>query len=145
MAEERASLQEMSFAVLRWVDDRNRLSVHSLKQVQEPKLPLHLYKPGMCGTALYPGYPREWKFRILKIGGKDTFQSTLGCANITSKTIVPYDIIQVNDKSMLDTIFKIFLMEYSFSGHVDTYGGRGGGEGACTLDFTCYIRQGPSI
>ena len=59
------------FAVMRWLNDGNRLSVHSLKHIVEPKLPLTEYKMGMCGEAVYTGYKGLWKFRILAVGGKD--------------------------------------------------------------------------
>jgi hypothetical protein len=59
-----------NFAVMRWLNDGNRLSVHCLKQVVEPKLPVDQYKVGLCGLSLYPGYPGRWQFRILKVGRK---------------------------------------------------------------------------
>lgn len=53
-------------AVMRWLNDYNRLSVHSLKFVLEPAKP----SVGTTGIAKYPGYPGLWQYRILKMGGK---------------------------------------------------------------------------
>lgn len=61
---------ENGFAVMRWLEDGNRLSVHALKHVVEPKLPINSYKAGMCGESLFKGYPGTWKFRILAVGGR---------------------------------------------------------------------------
>lgn len=61
------------FAVMRWITDGNRLSVHDLKYVSEPKLPHDQYVPGMCGLSVFVGFEGLWKFRILKVGGKLIF------------------------------------------------------------------------
>ena len=58
------------FAVMRWLTDGNRISVHNLKYVTEPKLPKEEYKPGICGLSVFVGFPGLWKFRILNVGGK---------------------------------------------------------------------------
>lgn len=60
-----------AFAVMRWLNDGNRLSVHSLRHVVEPKD--GDFRVGMCGMAKYPGYPGIWQYRILKLGGKIIF------------------------------------------------------------------------
>ncbi|XP_060589055.1 uncharacterized protein LOC132744375 [Ruditapes philippinarum] len=51
------------FAVMRWLDDGNRLSVHATKYVIEPKQ--QTYKPGDTGLSVFKGYPGKWKYRVL--------------------------------------------------------------------------------
>jgi len=58
------------YAVMRWIDDGSRLSVHNLKQVIEPRIPVNAFKPSDNGTAKFRGYPGIWKFKILAVGGK---------------------------------------------------------------------------
>lgn len=55
------------YAVMRWLNDNNKLSVHGMKYILNSK---ENYKPGDEGEACYPGYPGSWKFRILTVGGK---------------------------------------------------------------------------
>lgn len=64
------SQESEKFAVMRWLTDGNRLSVHNLMYVTEPKLRYEEYKPGMCGLSVFVGFPGLWKFRILNVGGK---------------------------------------------------------------------------
>jgi hypothetical protein len=63
-------LAENKFAVMRWLTDNNRLSVHDLNYVSSPKMPLDDFKPGMCGLSVFVGFPGLWEFRILNVGGK---------------------------------------------------------------------------
>ncbi|KAL4228627.1 hypothetical protein ACF0H5_011675 [Mactra antiquata] len=70
---------------MRWLDDGNRLSVHNLKEVVEPKIPLDDYKCGMRGLSKYRGYPGLWQFRILNVGGKQEMKKWLD-DNISSLT-----------------------------------------------------------
>ncbi|KAJ8307918.1 hypothetical protein KUTeg_014528, partial [Tegillarca granosa] len=63
------------FAVMRWTNDGNRLSIHNLKWVIEPK-DVSL-KVGTEGKARYCGYPGLWQFRILRIGEKKMMQQWL--------------------------------------------------------------------
>lgn len=56
------------FAVMRWTNDGNRVSVHNLKWVIEPKDVS--FKVGTEGVARFCGYPGLWQFRILRIGGR---------------------------------------------------------------------------
>lgn len=55
---------------MKWTSDGNRLSVHHLKHVVEPKLDFDKYNIGDEGLAVYPGYAGKWAFVILAIGGK---------------------------------------------------------------------------
>lgn len=57
------SQKSEKFAVMRWINDGNRLSVHNLKYVSYEE-----YKPGMGGLSVF--VEGRWKFRILKVGGK---------------------------------------------------------------------------
>ena len=59
------------YAVMKWTDDGNRLSVHHVKHIVEPKRPS--YNVGDDGLAVYPGYAGKWSFVILAIGGKHFF------------------------------------------------------------------------
>lgn len=55
---------------MKWTHDGNRLSVHHLKYIIEPKQDFDLYNTGDVGLAVYPGYPGHWNFVILAVGGK---------------------------------------------------------------------------
>ena len=63
-----------NFAVVRWLNDANRLSVHNTKYFLEPKK--EKYIPGDEGLACYPGYPGKWNFRVLAVGGKHPKMAT---------------------------------------------------------------------
>lgn len=57
------------FAVVRWLNDDNRLSVHNQKYFMEPQK--QTYVPGdEEGIACYPGVPGKGQYRILAVGGK---------------------------------------------------------------------------
>lgn len=73
MADSNTKMQgkNSKFAVMRWLTDGDRLSVHDLYYVSSPKLPVDEYKPGTCGLSVYVGFPGLWKFRILNVGGKN--------------------------------------------------------------------------
>jgi hypothetical protein len=56
------------FAVVRWLNDNNLLSVHCQKHFLEPKK--DIYVQGDEGFACYPGHSGKWHFRILAVGGE---------------------------------------------------------------------------
>ena len=60
---------ENVFAVVRWLNDNNRLSVHNSKYFLGSKKKEN-YTPGDEGIACYPGFPGKWNFRVIAVGGK---------------------------------------------------------------------------
>lgn len=56
------------WAVMRWLNDNNRLSVHHLKYVTEPMD--GTIEVGTVGLSKFPNYKGLWQFRCLRIGGK---------------------------------------------------------------------------
>lgn len=66
----KSSVSRNAFSVMKWTNDGNRLSVHHLKHIVEPKQHFDLYKTGDVGLAVYPGYRGQWEFVILAVGGK---------------------------------------------------------------------------
>lgn len=65
---ERAQIQ---YAIMEWLDDGNRLSIHHLKHVVEPVKSWNDFKTGDAGLSLYPGTgDRRWQFKIHGVGGK---------------------------------------------------------------------------
>lgn len=67
MKMEKAGGKSRGYALMRWLNDYNRVSIIDLKHVQEPVV--DTYIPGMTGKSRYPGYPGLYQFRILKVGG----------------------------------------------------------------------------
>jgi len=65
-----SSKSRNNFSVMKWTNDGNRLSVHHLKHIVEPKKGYDMYNTGDIGLAVYPGYPGQWAFVILCVGGK---------------------------------------------------------------------------
>ena len=57
-----------------WVNDNNKMSVHHLKYVTQPKKPWNEFKRGDNGWSRYPGAAGEWKYKILAVGGIHMFQ-----------------------------------------------------------------------
>ena len=48
-----------------WVNDNNKMSVHHLKYVTQPKKTWNEFKRGDNGWSRYPGAAGEWKYTIL--------------------------------------------------------------------------------
>ncbi|CAG2223084.1 unnamed protein product [Mytilus edulis] len=59
---------------MRWLNDKNKVSVHDLKYILEPK---EKYSVGDEGDACYPGSPGIWRYRILCLGGKKKMEEWL--------------------------------------------------------------------
>lgn len=58
------------FAIMRWLNDKNKVSVLSTKYIIEPQK--GVYYPADIGISKFPGSRKIWNFRILNIGGKIT-------------------------------------------------------------------------
>lgn len=56
------------FAVVRWLNDDNKLSVHNVKYFLDPIK--SVYVPGDEGVSCFPGESGKWHFRLLAFGGK---------------------------------------------------------------------------
>ena len=56
------------FAVMRWLNDKNKVSVLSTKYICEPKK--LIFSPGDTEVSRFPGTKKLWQFRILAVGGK---------------------------------------------------------------------------
>jgi len=63
-------MAQNSYVVMKWTTDGNRMSTHHMKYIITPKKAWNDYKVGDEGQSTYPGYPGQWEFVILAVGGK---------------------------------------------------------------------------
>lgn len=63
--------QQNQYAIMEWLNDGNKLSIHHLKHVVEPVKSWNDFQAGDSGLALYPGTgDSRWQFKIHDVGGK---------------------------------------------------------------------------
>lgn len=63
-------VKQNQYALMVWLDDGNKLSIHHLKHVVEPLKSWNDFQTGDIGYALYPGTgDSRWKFKIHSVAG----------------------------------------------------------------------------
>lgn len=138
---------ENKFAVMRWLTDNNRLSVHDLNYVSSPKMPLDDYKPGMCGLAVFVGFSGLWEFRILNVGGKIvlmTWMSILLYMHFTTRALITASIYKKNKN---DVFYPVYTLNSFWGVGAAGLSWRNFGENwfcfrnPCALIFTCMLHS----